>query len=112
MILTISANVSAEAVAAFKIASILAFSVDTKAANEVSPDVLAVISADNTVSNESTDADNRVSAVALVTSSFEILVCKEVSAVALVASSVETLVVKEVSAVVLAVISPLKPNSN
>ena len=53
------------------------------------------VATDNTIaSNESTEAVIVVSAAALAT------------------SSAETLVVKEVSAVVLAVISPLKPNSN
>ena len=55
----------------------------------------AEVATDNTIaSNESTEAVIKVSAAALVV------------------SSVETLVVNEVSAAVLAVISPLKPNSN
>jgi len=105
---TISANVSVLAPADNKIASILFFSVVIEVANEVSPEPLAVISPDNAVSNESTEAFTAVTAVPLVVSSVEILVVNEVSAVALVASSVETLKVAEVSPEPLAVISPDK----
>jgi len=78
--LTISTNVSADTVARAKIVLTWASVADTLPTIEVSAEPLAVISPLNAISNESTEELTAVTAVALVTSSEEILVVKEVSA--------------------------------